>query len=123
MGSADIARRYIEAVSVRDFDTIDRLFGDGLIAASGGREFDKAEWTAALRRLVLALEHNEIRHVFADGGDACVVYDFVTDTETGAVPCVEVVHTSGESIDRIELIFERAGWDVVLAAIAERAAA
>jgi hypothetical protein len=121
--SGTIARRYIDAVGDRDFETLESLFDERLVARTGGRTFDKAEWTEALRRLVLALDRNETRHVFSNGGEACIVYDFVTDTPAGAVPCVEILEVDHGRIAGIELIFEKANWPQVLEAIAARSAA
>jgi hypothetical protein len=64
---------------------------------------------------------NDIRKVFSDGNDACVVYDFVTDTAAGAVPCVELVTVRDGRIATVELIFEKANWAHVVAALQERA--
>jgi hypothetical protein len=126
--------RYIEQVGARDLAPLDDLFADDLVATSGGRTFDKAEWTAALERLLLVLVRNDIREVFVGApsmssgtggtsghGTACVVYDFVTDTEAGAVPCVEWVTVVDGRITTVELIFERANWAHVTAALQERA--
>ena len=90
---------------------------------TNGAKFGKAEWIVALRRLLPAIVRNEIRHVFVDGDDACVIYDFVTDTDAGAVPCVEWITVTGDQISSIELIFEKANWAHVAAALQERASA
>lgn len=65
---------------------------------------------------------NEVREVFADGDRACVVYDFVTDTPAGAVPCVELVTVRDGRITAIELIFDRVAFAPVNEALAARAA-
>jgi hypothetical protein len=115
--------RYIELVGAHDLDPLSTLFADDLVAVTGGTSFDKAQWIQALARLLPALVRNDIRRVFSDGADACVVYDFVTDTEAGAVPCVEWVSVADGQITRIELIFEKANWAHVATALRERAAA
>jgi hypothetical protein len=65
---------------------------------------------------------NDIREVFAEGGRACVVYDFVTDTAAGAVPCVELVVVEDDVITRIGLIFDRVTFAPVNEALAARPA-
>jgi SnoaL-like domain len=115
-----IARKYIETVGNKEVNALESLFADSLVATVGGNSFSKAEWIQALERLFPALVRNEIRKVFVDGADACVVYDFVTDTEAGAVPCVEVLTVRNAQITSIELIFERLNWSSVLDAIRER---
>lgn len=119
---ATIARRYIEAVGDHDLETVAGLLSDGVVAEFAGQELDRQHWLAGLKRLLPALVRNDIREVFADGSRACVVYDFVTDTAAGAVPCVELVTVEGDVITRIELIFDRVTFAPVNEALAVRAA-
>lgn len=120
--SAVIARRYIEAVGRHDLDTVGDLLADDLAAGFAGGAFGKAEWLAALKRLLPALIRNDIREVFAEGDRACVVYDFVTDTPAGAVVCVELVTVEADAITRIELILDRVTFAPVNEALAARTA-
>lgn len=120
--TADVAQRYIEAVGGHDLDTVGGLLADDVSAVFAGGTIGKGEWLAALERLLPALVRNDIREVFADGGRGCVVYDFVTDTPAGAVPCVELVTVEGDSITQIELIFDRVAFAPVNEALARRAA-
>jgi len=120
--SAAIARTYIEAVGAHDLETVGGLLSDELAAVFAGGTIGKPEWIAALGRLLPALVRNDVREVFADGDRACVVYDFVTDTPAGAVPCVELVTVREGRITAIELIFDRVAFAPVNEALAERAA-
>ncbi|MEN2736840.1 nuclear transport factor 2 family protein [Microbacterium sp. X-17] len=120
--SAGIARTYIEAVGAHDLETVGGLLSDDLAAVFAGGTIGKQEWIAALARLLPALVRNEVREVFADGDRACVVYDFVTDTPAGAVPCVELVTVREGRITAIELIFDRVAFAPVNEALAARAA-
>ncbi|MEY9851520.1 ketosteroid isomerase-like protein [Leifsonia sp. EB41] len=120
--SAAIARTYIEAVGAHDLETVGGLLSDDLAAVFAGGTIGKQEWIAALARLLPALVRNEVREVFADGDRACVVYDFVTDTPAGAVPCVELVTVRDSRITAIELIFDRVAFAPVNEALAARAA-
>jgi len=120
---SDIARSYIETVGSRELAPLDALLHADLVAKVGDDTFDKAGWLQGLRRLLPALVRNEIRHLSSDGEQAVVVYDFVTDTSAGSVPCVELVTVRDGAITQIELIFERLHWPQVLAALQQRAAA
>ena len=116
-----IATRYIELVGAHDLDPLQDLFVDSLVATTVSASFDKAGWIAALRRLLPVLERNDVRQVVVDGSVACVVYDFVTDTEAGAVPCAEwITVDADERITGINLLFEKTNWARVAAAIQER---
>jgi SnoaL-like domain len=112
--------RYLNLVGAHDLAPLDELFADDLVATTSGASLGKAEWIVALRRLLPVLVRNDIRRVFVDGDDACAIYDFVTDTEAGAVPCVEWITVTGDRISRIELIFEKANWAHVAAALQVR---
>ncbi|HMH58140.1 MAG TPA: nuclear transport factor 2 family protein [Galbitalea sp.] len=119
-----VITRYIDLVGAHDLAPLQDLFDDDLVATTGGRTFDKNEWIAALDRLLPVLVRNDIRRVFVDAGAACVIYDFVTDTEAGAVPCVEwiTVNEAGR-MTAVELIFEKANWAHVAAALQARVSA
>ena len=58
--------------------------------------------------------------VFRECG-ACVVYDFVTDTEAGAVTCAEWITLDEDGrIATVELLFEKAEWAHVIEALRQR---
>lgn len=118
--AASLATSYIQAVGRHELDALDSLFSEDLTALMGGRTFIREEWLQALRRLMPALVRNDIRHVSADESTACVVYDFVTETAAGAVPCVEVVGVADGRIHSIELIFDRVTFAPVNEALALR---
>ncbi|MGN6427035.1 MAG: nuclear transport factor 2 family protein [Leifsonia sp.] len=120
--TARLARRYIEAVGEHDLDAVDGMLDDDVSAVFAGGRFGKAEWLAALKRLLPALIRNDIRDVFAEGDRGCVVYDFVTDTPAGAVACVEVITAHDDAIVSIELLLDRVAFAPVNEALAQRAA-
>lgn len=114
-----LATRYIEAVGRKDFDTVASLLDarvecTGNIAASRGAQ----EWIAALRRLSPILLRNEVRKVFVDGSEVCVIYDFVTTV--CPVPCAEWLVINGGVITSIFLLFDRSRWPEVMEALKSR---
>ena len=117
-----IARRYIELVSDRDLAPLDDLISNDVVATTRSGSFGKADWIDALQRLLPTLDHSDIREVVVDGSTACVVYDFVTSTQAGAVRCAEwiTVDDSGR-ITAIDLLFDKTNWAHVDAAREERA--
>jgi ketosteroid isomerase-like protein len=118
--TAEIGRRYVEAVGRHDLDAVESLFAESLVARFAGAAFDRAEWLQALARLLPALLRNDIVHVFGDGDRAAVVYDFVTDTAARAVRCVELLTVRSGLIVEIELLLDRVAFAPVNAALAER---
>jgi len=117
----DIATHYIEAVGAHNLDAVEALLADDVVATTTRGASNKAEWIVALGRLLRVLQRNEIRQVVVDGDSACIVYDFVTDTEAGAIPCAEwiTVDTDGR-MTAINLLFEKTNWAAVTAAIQAR---
>ncbi|MGV1007671.1 MAG: nuclear transport factor 2 family protein [Dermatophilaceae bacterium] len=115
--ATEAARTYIETVGSGDLQPLQQLLHPDLVARVGDDTFGKEGWLQGLRRLLPALRRNDIRHLLGNGDTAVVVYDFVTDTSAGAVPCVEIVDVAAGQITRIELIFERLHWPEVLAAL------
>jgi hypothetical protein len=118
-----VVARYIQLVGAHDLAPLDELFADDFVATSNGATFDRTEWVTALRRLLPVVVRNDIRQVFTNGDKAAIVYDFVTDTDAGAVPCVEWATVRDGRIATVELIFEKANWGHVAAALQQRTAA
>jgi hypothetical protein len=123
--AAEVLTRYIEYVGAHDLEHLDDLFSDSVVASTGNGTFDKNEWIAALRRLLPVLVRNDIRTVYVTeppaSAGACVVYDFVTDTEAGAVTCAEWITLDEDGrIATVELLFEKAEWAHVIEALRQR---
>jgi len=116
-----IARKYIESVGAHDLGALEEMLADNVVATTTRGASTKAEWIVALRRLLTVLQRNEIRQVVVDGDSACVVYDFVTDSEAGAVPCAEWISVDADGrMTAINLLFEKTNWAAVAAAIEAR---
>jgi hypothetical protein len=120
-----VIARYVELVGAHDLEPLDGLLSDSLVATTGGATLDKTGWIAALQRLLPVLVRNEIRQVYvtsAPATGACAIYDFVTDTEAGAVTCAEWITLDGDvRIATVELLFEKANWPHVVEALKQRA--
>ncbi|MHB8469519.1 MAG: nuclear transport factor 2 family protein [Gaiellaceae bacterium] len=71
-------------------------------------------YVAALERLRPIIARNEIRSVLVDGDEACVLYDFVTDTPAGAVVSAEWLTIEDGRIGSVYLLFDKARWPEVL---------
>lgn len=120
---AEPARRYVEAVGAHDMHTVEGLFADDATAAFAGETMNREDWINALRRLLPALVRNDIVEMFVDATRACVVYDFVTDTDAGTVRCVELITVKGGRITEVELILDRVAFEPVNTALEQRASA
>ena len=112
---------YLEAVGQQQYDKVAgflapdlRFRGPAMTRTSAG------EFLAALKRLAAIHVRNDVKRVFVEGDQVCVIYDFVTDTEAGALPAVEWLRFDGGRISAIDLYYDRLPWQTVMAAIAER---
>jgi len=108
--SEALTRRYIEAEGQRDWATIEGLLDEDLKFRLGDKEVGKSQYLGILKRLGLVWNGNRIKRIFVDGNEACALYDFLSDTPTGAVPCVEWVRFRDDKITEINFLFEREKW-------------
>lgn len=122
-GREALVRRYIEAEGKLDWAMIEALLGEDLRFRGGGKEIGKASYLGILKRLGLVWNGNRVKRIFVDGNEACALYDFLSDTPTGAVPCVEWIRFHGDKISEIDFLFEREKWGVVEAEMMRRARA
>lgn len=110
-----LAREYIEAVGNKQFDILPQFFRSDIEFSSPDlKSLNGADdYISALRRLGTILLRNEVRKVFSDGNEACIIYDFVTDTPVGAVPSVEWLKIEDGRIKSVLLIFHSLNWPQV----------
>jgi hypothetical protein len=120
----ELVTSYIQAVGERRLDSLPPLLepdADFTLGDNTARGRDA--FVGAFRRLLPIIERNEIRHLFVDGDEACVIYDFVTNTPVGAILSVEHIRLRNGRIASSTLVFERLHWPEVLTVLKEREAA
>jgi hypothetical protein len=106
-----IALAYVDACGRKDLDTVARLLAPELEFIGVSRTVRGAEpYLAVLRSLGSIWVRSDVKKVFTDGDEACVLYDLVTDTPAGAVPCVEWLRIEGGRIRWAKLLFDRVGF-------------
>lgn len=103
-----IALTYLDACARHDLDTVARLLADDLqFTGPATTVTGAAPYLAILRRLSHAWVRSEVKKVFTDGNEVCVIYDFVTDTPAGSVPIVEWLRLEGGRIQSVRIYFDR----------------
>ena len=108
---AHIARAYVQALGDKELGTIEALLAPDVEYTGPAMTLSSAaEVLTALRRIGAILVRTAIRRVFAQGDEACVIYDFVTDTPIGTVPTVEWLRIEGGRIRSVNLYYDRAPW-------------
>ena len=114
---------YLNAVGSQQYDKVEALVApDVQFRGPSMTRTSAAELVAALKRLGAIHVRNEVKRLFVDGDEVCVIYDFVTDTPSGALPTIEWLRFDGDRIRSIDLYYDRLPWQAVMAVIAERAA-
>ena len=120
----ELVTSYIQAVGNRRLEALRPLLEDDAAFTLGDNTVRGREaFVGAFRRLLPIIERNDIRHLFIDGDEACVVYDFVTSTPVGPVLSVEYIKLRSGRIASSTLVFERLHWPEVLTTLKEREAA
>jgi len=118
-----LALSYLDAVGKQQYARVAGLLADDLhFQGPAMTRTSAGEVITALKRLGAIHVRNDVRRVFVDGDDVCVIYDFVTDTSEGALPTIEWLHFEGDRIRSINLYYDRLPWQTVMAAIAARSA-
>lgn len=123
MGVKALVQRYIEAEGQKDWEAVASLLSEDLKFRLGDKEAGKPQYLAVLKRLGLVWRSNRIKRIFVERNEAVALYDFISDTPSGAVPCVEWIRIQGERICEIDLLFEREHWGVVEEEMKRRAEA
>jgi len=117
-----LAIEYLDAVGKKELSRVQELLAPDLkftgpsMARSSAQEF-----ISALKRLGAIHVRNEVKRVFVDSDEACVIYDFVTDTPAGALPTIEWLQFEDGRIRSINLYYDRVPWKTVMDEIAQRA--
>jgi hypothetical protein len=118
-----LALEYLGAVGRKEFHRIKELLAPELSFRGPATAYSTAEdFIVSLKRLAAIHVRSDVKRVFADTDEACVIYDFVTDTPVGALPTVEWLRMEGGRICSIHLYYDRVPWKSVMDEIASRAA-
>ncbi len=118
-----VALEYIEACGRKDYDTVNRLLSPSVTFVGPGNTLSgAAQYLAVLRRLGPVWSGSDVKKVFVDGDEVCVIYDFVTNTSAGAVPIVEWLRVKHDQIVSVALFFDRVTFKPAADEIAQHAA-
>jgi len=101
---------YLDAFSKKDFARLDALVAPDLTFVGPARSFTGArELRAALQRISAVHVRNDVKRVFSDGDEVCVIYDLVTDA-IGPVHTIEWIKVVDGRIARINLYYDQLPW-------------
>lgn len=120
----ELVTEYVTAVGGRQFDRLETMVHpdvtfDGYVKA---RTQGIEAFVQGFRNLGPILKRNEVKKIVVEGGDAFVLYDFVTDTTVGAVLCGEPIHFDDGKIRSVTLLFDWRRWPEVIQELQRRTA-
>jgi ketosteroid isomerase-like protein len=117
-----VALAYLDACSSKDFARLDALVAPDLRFVGPARSFTGGrELRAVLQRLSAVHVRNDIKRVFSDGNEVCVIYDLVADP-VGAVHTIEWIEVVDGRIASIRLFYDQLPWLKVREELERRAA-
>jgi ketosteroid isomerase-like protein len=105
--AGEIVDRYFKAFGSGDTATARSLLRDNLDFKGPIDEFHNADdLMKSLQQLAQIVKGVEVRKIFVDGQDVCMIYDLVTNTPAGTSPVAEWHHVDGEKIASIRVYFD-----------------
>jgi len=105
--AATIVESYRAALGAGDFDTARTLMQDNMTFQGPFDTFDTADqYLAATKRLASIIQRIDLKKVFVDGNDVCVLYDMVTNTPAGTAFIGEWYQVKDGKIAALRAVFD-----------------
>jgi len=104
---ADIVQKFMGALGKGDFVAARKYLDDHLSFQGPLDTFQKPElYLESLKKLHPIIERVDVKKMFADGDDVCLLYDMVTKTPAGTAFVAEWHHIAGDKIAAIRVVFD-----------------
>ncbi len=118
----NVALAYLDAVAKKDLERVAALVDPNVRFVSPATTIHGArDLLAAFRTIGAVHVRSDVKRVFSDGDEVCVIYDFVTDT-AGALPTVEWLRVEQGRVRSINLYYDQVPWLKLREELAKRAA-
>jgi hypothetical protein len=105
--AAEIVQAFKQALGSGDVAGARKLLHDHLSFQGPIDKFDKPEpYLEALNKLHPIVERIDMKKMFVDGDDVCLLYDMVTKTPAGTAFIAEWLHVKGGKIASIRTVFD-----------------
>jgi ketosteroid isomerase-like protein len=103
----ETAQAFKMAISHGDVDAARKLMHDDMTFQGPLEAFDRPEpYLEALRKLGAIVERVDMKKMFVDGDDVCLLYDMVTRTPAGTAFIAEWLTFRGGKIASIRTVFD-----------------
>ena len=105
--AGQIIQEYFRAFHSGDANAARQLLADDLQLEGPFEKFDNADdYLQAVAKLGPIVKDVDMKKMWADDNDACVIYDMITDTPIGTAPIVEWHSVRGGKIAEIRVYFD-----------------
>ena len=105
--AGEVVHRFHAAVGAKDFVAARKLLHDDLSFKGPIDTFHKADdYVEAIKKLAGIVKGVEVKKVFVDGNEVCVLYDMITNTPAGTSFISEWFRTKGDRISEIRVVFD-----------------
>jgi hypothetical protein len=103
----EIVESYREALGKGDFASARNLMQDNMVFEGPLDTFNKADdYLAANKKLASIIQGIELKKVFVDGNDVCVLYNMVTNTPAGTAFIAEWYQVKDGKIAYMRAVFD-----------------
>ena len=105
--AAEIVQSFKQALDKGDIPAARKLLHDNLSFRGPIDTFDKPEpYLEALKKLHPIVQRIDIKKMFVDGNDVCMLYDMITNTPAGTAFIAEWIQVKGDKIASIRTVFD-----------------
>jgi len=105
--AGEIIESYQAALAAQDFAAARKLMRDDMTFRGPLDTFNTAdEYLASLKQLAAIVQRIDLKKVFVDGDDVCVLYDMVTNTPAGTAFIAEWYQVAGGQITALQVVFD-----------------
>ena len=108
MSSArETVESYRAALGVGDFATARKLMQDDMSFQGPIDTLHQADdYLESLKRLASIIQRIDVKRLFAEGDDGCVLYEMVTNTPAGTAFIAEWYQVKGGKIASLRVVFD-----------------
>jgi hypothetical protein len=105
--SSEPAMKYFDHWSKKEYQASANYLDENLSFKGPIDTFNNSkDYLKALDKLAPIVVEVNKKRTFVDGKDACFVYDLVTSTPAGTVPCAEWIHSDHGKVKSIQVFFD-----------------
>ena len=105
--SVEAAMKYFDHWSKKEYQASARYLDDNLSFKGPIDTFNNSkDYLRAISRLGPIVVAVNKKRTFVDGKDMCFIYELVTNTPAGTVPCAEWIHADQGKVKSIQVFFD-----------------